>query len=235
MTYQKKYLIVLCLYKHEKNAIFGCRFSIIHLKKSKKNRALLFVFFVELHTFTFNRLENKIMPSKSRWTLNPKKWFGTITNVPHRRETNKPLPRTATTTTTIRTIPSQIINVKSKTKVIPNSFSYDINNNTAASSVAITQLQLPAFCVRREKPSTLLPPTTFSRGNSFFPTHTEPTIRKNGRLEEDLCINTTRWNMQPIPSTTIYDPAKTENAQQNTPLKQIEIGVSNMSRRCCSW
>jgi len=157
------------------------------------------------------------MPSKTRWTLNPRKWFGVRANAAHQREkknnsvTRAPLP-TVTTSTIPRVLPA-----KSKIKVIPVS----ISNNVNKTSRAITQLQLPAFIVRREKTLTTLP-----RYNTFHPTHTEPTIRKNNRLEEELAIDTTRWNIQ---STAICETLKYEDYSS---IKQIDTSVSNVSN-CC--
>ena len=56
----------------------------------------------------------------------------------------------------------------------------------------------------------------------FFPTHTEPTIRKNGRVEEDLSIDTTRWNISSIP-TNISGPLRQQNPMTiTTQYRHIE-------------
>jgi hypothetical protein len=163
------------------------------------------------------------MPSKTRWALNPRKWFGTISlNNTHKHEKNQNLltraPSTAATTT--RTFPC-LSTTKTRQK--------RISNDAIQISATITQLQLPAFSVRREKTSTVLPSatTTVNRQTTFFPTHTEPTIRKNGRVEEELSIDTTRWNIQQTTST-IYGRLKYENPT----VKQMNADVSNISNRC---
>jgi hypothetical protein len=168
------------------------------------------------------------MPSKTRWTLNPRKWFGARSYAEHKREkkTNPvtrvppPPPTSTTSTRTIQTVStiSRTLPTKSKIKVIPLSISNDVNKT----SRAVTQLQLPAFIIRREKTSTTLP-----RYNTFHPTHTEPTIRKNSRLEEELSIDTTRSNIQPMP-ITICETSKFEDS----PIKQIDTSLSNMSNYC---
>jgi hypothetical protein len=161
------------------------------------------------------------MPSKSRWTLIPRKWFGARSKVVQQCEKDnnsisRVPPPTATTTT--RTMP-RILSGKSQIKITPISISNDVNKN----NTNVTQLQLPAFSVRRERTA-----STFSRQNTFHPTHTEPTIRKNSRLEAELSIDTTRWNLPSI-STSIYEPSKHETF----PTKKLDTtSVSNISNRC---
>jgi hypothetical protein len=159
------------------------------------------------------------MPTKTRWTVNPKKWFGIKSKTKHQKEINiSPIiraPFTATITTT-RTAPSMIshfISGKNKIQVIPMSIPNQIQRNNSM----ITQLQLPAFSIRREKTS-----TTYQRQNTFHPTPTEPTIRKKSRVKGELSIDTTRCNIPTIP-TNIYE---------NFSTKQIDTSLSNMSHQC---
>jgi hypothetical protein len=180
------------------------------------------------------------MPSKSRWALNPRKWFGMKSNATNKHEKNSnsgartfpPPPSTATTTTTTRTMPSistipipipipKILAVKNKLKVPPVSISNDFNKNNRTTST--TQLQLPAFGVRREK--TIIP--SFNRQSTFQRVHTEPTIRKNRRIEVDLSIDTKRWNVPALPTLSHETPK-----QEHFRLKQMAMTLSEMSRRC---
>ena len=167
------------------------------------------------------------MPKNTtRWSFNPRKWFGMTLKDRHRHDvqsigsTRLPPPQTATTTT--RTIPltstiPRTVSGKNRMKVIPISLSNELQRE----NTSITQLQLPAFSIRRERTS-----LTFQRQKSFHPTHTEPTIRKNIRIEEGLAIDTTRFNL-PMITTSIY-----ENFEQRSSLKQTDMSVSNMSHRC---
>ncbi|CAF2371678.1 unnamed protein product [Rotaria sp. Silwood2] len=177
------------------------------------------------------------MPSNTRWTLNPRKWFGTISYTGQKHEKNNnslpAVPTTATTTTRTITLTNPRLSTgKSKTKVIPISISNDVNKTTTTMVASITQLQLPAFSIRRERISSLLPSqATFTRQNTFVQSHTEPSIRKNGRFEQQLSIDTTRYNTQPT-STTNDETLKHGNIQQNFPTFQAEMSLSNMSRQC---
>ncbi|CAF3370958.1 unnamed protein product [Rotaria sp. Silwood1] len=177
------------------------------------------------------------MPSNTHWTLNPRKWFGTISYSGQKHEKNNnslpPVPTTATTTTRTITLTNPRLSTgKTKTKVIPISISNDVNKTTTTMVASITQLQLPAFSIRREKISSLLPSqVTFNRQNTFVQSHTEPSIRKNGRFEQQLSIDTTRYNIQST-STTNDETLKHANIQQNFPTLQAEMSLSNMSRQC---
>jgi hypothetical protein len=176
------------------------------------------------------------MPSKSRWTLIPRKWFGARSKVVQQCEKDNnsisrvPPPTATTTTRTIlstSTIP-RISTSKNKIKVMPVSISNDVNKNNKT----VTQLQLPAFCIRRQRTSTLLTSSTaFYRQNTFHPVHTEPTIRKTTRINDELSIDTTRLNIQSMP-TSIYETSKYENFEENSPIKEMDMSISNMSR-CC--
>ena len=168
------------------------------------------------------------MPKNTRWSFNPKKWFGSTLKSRHKHEMNSngstrvPPPQTATTTT--RTVPltSNIPRVvsgkKNRMKVIPISLA---NDHLQYENSTITQLQLPAFSIRRERSS-----LTLQRQKTFHPTHTEPTIRKNIRIEEGLAIDTTRFTL-PMITTSIYD-----NFEQRSTQKPTGMSVSNMSNRC---
>lgn len=154
------------------------------------------------------------MPKNTRWSFNPKKWFGTTLKNRQKHETNStrlPPPQTATTTT--RTIPRN-----DRMKVIPISLT---NDHLQRENSTITQLQLPAFSIRRERSS-----FTLQRQKTFHPTHTEPTIRKNIRIEEGLAIDTTRFTL-PMITTSIYD-----HFEQRPTQKPPVLSVSNMSNRC---
>ncbi|CAF3320074.1 unnamed protein product [Rotaria socialis] len=171
------------------------------------------------------------MPSNTRWTLNPRKWFGATSNANQKRDKNQNLLTRAPPTAAGTTRATPPINqcrspIKSKTRVAPTPISNDANKNRISTSTSITQLQLPAFSIRRERMSNFLPSTVLSRQSTFIPSHTEPSIRKNGRLEEPLAIDTTRWNSQATPTSD--EPSKHSyfRATQNM------ISMSNMSRRC---
>lgn len=164
------------------------------------------------------------MPKNTRWSFNPKKWFGSTMKNRHKHEINAngstrvPPPQTATTTT--RTIPltRTVSGKKNRMKVIPISLA---NDHLQRENSTITQLQLPAFSIRRERSS-----LTLQRQKTFHPTHTEPTIRKNIRIEEGLAIDTTRFTL-PMITTSIYD-----NFEQRPTQKPTGMSVSNMSNRC---
>jgi hypothetical protein len=191
------------------------------------------------------------MPSKGRWTLNPKKWFGTIANSAHKRDKkpqiNNPIVQLpSSTVTTVRITPTKsivprILTSRNKIKVIPTSSIND--NNYINTSTYFTQFQLPPFNVRREKTSLLTSSssstTLFNRTNTFFPTHIKPSIRKNSQFKEELSIDTTRWTTE----TIVYDISKSvispslslesrNSSQQNSSEKQSEINVPNISEKC---
>jgi len=188
------------------------------------------------------------MPSKGRWKLNPRKWFGTIANSTHKRDKNtqinNPVVQLPSAATTVRIIPTKsivprILTSRSKTKVIPTS-SINNNNYTNASTY-FTQYQLPPFTVRREKTSLLTSSSTalFNRTNTFLPTRIEPSIRKNSQFKEELSIGTTRWTTEII----AYDTTKSvilpslslksrNSPEQNASEKQSEINVSNVPEQC---
>lgn len=163
------------------------------------------------------------MPKNTtRWSLNPKKWFGMTHKGRHKHNSSTRLPPPQTATTTTRTVPltsniPRIVSGKNRMKVIPISLSNDLQRE----NTSITQLQLPAFSIRRERTS-----LTFERQKSFHPTHTEPTIRKNIRTEENLAIDTTRFNL-PMITSSIY-----ENFEQRPSHKPTDMSVSNISNRC---
>jgi hypothetical protein len=175
------------------------------------------------------------MPSKSRWTLNPRKWFGTISNSAHKQAKKPqiknsvgPLPATTQTNRSISIVP-RLLTSKNRTKVIPTSSSINDNNyiNNTNNFASFTQFQLPPFSVRREKTSTLL--------NTLLPTRIEPSIRKNSQFKEELAIDTTRWYTE----TKVYDISKSfitsqyeKNSQENSSEKQTEVNLSNISNQC---
>jgi hypothetical protein len=161
------------------------------------------------------------MPIKTRWTINPKKWFGGKSKTKHKQEPSiSPSIRAPfTPATTTRTVPStstfsQFITGKNKNNATPMAISNTVQRN----NTMVTQVQLPAFVIRRER--------TLNRQNTFHPTPTEPTIRKTIRIDGELSINTTPWNI-PTFTTSIYG-----NFRRNSSIKQIEMSMSNMSHRC---
>jgi hypothetical protein len=181
------------------------------------------------------------MPSKSRWALNPRKWFGTISNAAQKREQKTHMNVVVKSLPSTSTVPS-LLTSRSKTKVIPVS---TINDNNYANSTApvlsFTQFQLPPFNVRREKTSTLITTTSTltSRTNTFVPTRIEPSIRKSGQSNEILSVDATRWTTQ----APAYDTSKLllspsisspygNFSQQNSTNKQSEINISNLSSQC---
>ena len=162
------------------------------------------------------------MPSKIRWALNPKKWFGSKSTISSKCDKNtntvsKIPSQTATTRTSVSSNP-RILSGKNKIQVIPVSILNNVNKPTPT----VTQVQLPAFICRREK--TFI---TSERQNIFHPTHTEPTIRKNIRLKHNLTVDTTRYNIQTVPPTI----SKVAMYETST-IKHRDLNISNMSN-CC--
>jgi hypothetical protein len=168
------------------------------------------------------------MPSPTRWALTTRKWFTSISNTTHKRD--NPILRSGTPVTRSVSLASNIAGLsktKSRSKVTPINDTNSTNKFNLTSSTLINQLQLPAFSNRRERRTS----TSFYRQNGFFPNHTEPTIRKNGRSEQILSIDVKRSSIQPIPITN-FDPSKKENFQSTSSIRQMETSLFNMSRRC---
>jgi hypothetical protein len=180
------------------------------------------------------------MPSKSRWKLNPRKWFGAIVNAANKRNRDNPshinnfiIPLSSSST-----IP-HLLATKSKIKVAPISSTNDNNSTNTLPTVA--QLQLAVFSKRREKTSTALPSTIlFNRRNTLVPTRLDPSIRKNGQLNEPLSIEAARCNTQTKDqdkSNVVVLPALAPQGgyffpQQNSAEKQSEINLSTASNQC---
>jgi len=187
------------------------------------------------------------MPSKGRWTLNPRKWFGPTSKFVHKRDkqdhtinTVIQLPPTATKTTrtypTTTSIVPHILTSRNKKKIIPTSSINDNNYTKSTNTLAsFTQLQLPPFIARREKTSVSMPSsaTLFNRTNTFIPPRIEPSIRKNSQIKEELSIDVARWSI----GATVYDTSKSpissslssqyrNNSQQNSSEKQLEKNIS---------
>jgi hypothetical protein len=152
------------------------------------------------------------MPSKGRWALNPRKWFGTIAHAAHKRDKKPHINESVAqfSSKSIRTIPPVSIGPRnlgprSKTKVTPtppiNDNNYTNSSNTLAS---FTHFQLPSFAARREKTSIVLPTSSsailFNRTNTLLSTRMAPSIRKNNQLKEQLSTNGTQW----ITETAVY-------------------------------
>ena len=152
------------------------------------------------------------MPSKTRWRLNPKKWFGHKSHAGQKQEsmTVQQLipPPTATTTTRSITTISTNLSDRSKTRVVPISFSNVMNRQHTVAN----PFQMPAFRFQRQR-------------NTFQ--HTEPTIRKNSRIEENLAFDITRVNISSIVQTKIP-----EDFEQDEPEKPLEISILDLSHRC---
>ena len=190
------------------------------------------------------------MPSKGRWTLNPRKWFGAIAHNSQKREKraamNTAAPPPMSPPVIVRTMPSNSSNPrplagKGKTKVIP------ALSVTAAKTIppirtepSFVQFQMPAFGIRREPTSTFLSSTRFShRLPAFVPTRTEPSIRKNPHLIEELSVDATRWNT-PVTlcdnSKSLLSPSLTsqgEPFQRGTySQEQLDMNISNISNQC---
>ncbi|CAF1461503.1 unnamed protein product [Adineta steineri] len=172
------------------------------------------------------------MPTKTRWALNPKKWFDNMSNSTQKRDRNDNTLPTVTRGLSLSTHTIHLSRSKNKAKVTPVMLSADANKHSAAILTPMTQLQLPAFSVRRDRTSLLFSSISGNRQNTYFPTHTEPTIRKHGRCEkEELSIDTKRSINQPA-QTIISSSLTSENIQQNTAIKQTEMTLSNMSHHC---
>ncbi|CAF1147882.1 unnamed protein product [Rotaria sordida] len=195
------------------------------------------------------------MPSKGRWTLNPRKWFGTLSSASHKPDRKSqiinstatgtlkvaaPIPAPATTITT-REMPStltttpRLLTARNKIKAMPT-FSTMNDNNSSNAVSSYTQFQLPAFNMQREKSATLLSSSKFfNNGNLLVPKRTEPSIRKNVQLNETLSIDTTRCNNEQI----INDRSKLLSSshgnflQQNSiDPQQSQINISILSNEC---
>jgi hypothetical protein len=181
------------------------------------------------------------MPSKSRWALNPRKWFGAISKAAHKRDQKSDINNAMTTS---RAIPStsttpHLLPARSKTKVLP----INDNNHTSSTTTVLsfTNFQLPAFNARREKTSTFLTPssTLFNRANTFVPTRLEPSIRKNGQYSEHLAVDATRCPTQTTVSDTskvLLSPSLSSQygnlSQQIATINQSEINMSSLSAQC---
>jgi hypothetical protein len=183
------------------------------------------------------------MPSKRRWALNPRKWFGSISNTAHKREKNNqvidciiPLPppaKQSTRTILATAVVPRVLTSRSKTKITPI-LSINDNNNSAHTSGSFTRFQLVPFNPRREKTTVLLSSTTlFNQTSTFVPTRFEPSIRKNDQSKEDLSINAARRNTE----TMSYDSSKLpilslqygNTLERNSIEKQSEMNISNLS------
>ncbi|CAF1148683.1 unnamed protein product [Rotaria sp. Silwood1] len=194
------------------------------------------------------------MPSKGHWTLNPRKWFGTLSSASHKSNrksqimnsaaptratavTSTPAPATTITTrkmpATLTTTP-RLLTARNRIKTMPTS---SINDNNSLNPVSsYTQFQLPAFNMRREKSSTLLSSSNLlNHANALVPKRTEPSIRKNAQLNEELSIDATRYNTE----QTVNDRSKFLSSsygnflQQNSiDPQQSEINISILSNEC---
>lgn len=199
------------------------------------------------------------MPSKPRWGLNPRKWFGAIsgsTNKPNRlTETNhSTAPRfsRSTTTTTITTVTSttktskktqatstapKLLSGRSKTKVLPSS-NIAIDDNNAKNSVSsYTQLQSIAVNNRREKTSvSLLGPKYPTHLTLLVPTRTEPSIPSCSNNKK-LIVSTKKVPTEPIvhERTQISSsPSPQRHYSQKDPIDfvQSEFNISILSNEC---
>ncbi|CAF2629391.1 unnamed protein product [Rotaria sp. Silwood2] len=192
------------------------------------------------------------MPSKGRWTLNPRKWFGTLSSASHKPDRksqimNSAAPRISTvaapvpaTTITTRKMPStltttpRLLTARNKINVMPTS---SINDNSCSNAVSsCTQFQLPAFSMRREKSSTLLSSSKLlNHANVLVPKRTEPSIRKCSQLNEELSIDATRWNAEQIANdrSKLLSSSHGNFLQQNSiDRQQSEINISILSNEC---
>jgi hypothetical protein len=172
------------------------------------------------------------MPSKSRWKLNPRKWFGAIVNAANKRNRDN----ASNINNFIISLPSSttiphLLATRSKTKVAPIPATNDNNSTNALPTV--TQLQLAVFSKRREKTSTALPSTIlFNRRNTLVPTRLDPSIRKTGQLNEPLSIEAARFNTQTKDQDKSIAFLLPALSQQNSAEKQSEINASIVSNQC---
>jgi hypothetical protein len=169
------------------------------------------------------------MPTKTHWTLNPKRWFENISPSAQKREKkdNLALPTTITVarTTSIRFNAAQVSRTKSNVKVTPVAVSHNAENSNAPASTLVTQLQLPPFTIRRERVAILLPSLSFNRPTTFVPIHTEPTIRRSGQCAEKLAIDTKRGVTQSV-SLVISGPPRPENLPRNSLMETHAVSTS---------
>ena len=146
------------------------------------------------------------MPSKGRWALNPRKWFGTISNAAHQRDkkppSNNPIITLPPSVKGTRTDPSttvvpRILASRNKTKVTPILTVEDNNYTTSTNTMgSFTQFHLPPFQARREK-TTLLSASSngFRRPKVVLPTRLEPSIRKNFPSKEETKVELNLLNL----------------------------------------
>ncbi|UJR30809.1 hypothetical protein I4U23_018327 [Adineta vaga] len=124
------------------------------------------------------------MTSKKRWTLMPRKWFGSLVNAAQKRDQEKQSQLDYIVSTSTLTIPKR---TTGRNPTFPSSA-----NNSKPSNL-VTQFQLPAFNVRHGKTSTVLPiPTIFSQTTAFGSIRQEATIREHNPSIEPLSIYTRR-------------------------------------------
>ncbi|CAF0720471.1 unnamed protein product [Adineta steineri] len=139
------------------------------------------------------------MPSKKRWTLIPRKWFGTIANAAQKRDREQKIQLDQMNVSS--TVPHRL-SLRSKTKIEPIYSSTTTNDkiNPQNTSTSVTPFQLPAFNIRRGTTLTVLPSSTlFNRTNTVV-----PSIRKKVQVTEPLSISsTTRTNTQILPSLSL--------------------------------
>ncbi|CAF1066431.1 unnamed protein product [Adineta ricciae] len=178
------------------------------------------------------------MPTKTRWSLNPKKWFAPISPLTQKREKKdnpliQSLPATITVarTSSLTTNAVRTSKTKACTKITPATESCDLENTHTSNVVPITFVQLPPFTIRRERATAVLPSLSFTRPTTFVPIHTEPTIRRNGRCEKTLSIDTKRPSLPPIPLIFSTLPT-TDPHQQKTLMHPAEMSILTMSHRC---
>ncbi|UJR15794.1 hypothetical protein I4U23_002726 [Adineta vaga] len=175
------------------------------------------------------------MPTKTHWTINPKKWFENISPSALRHEKKEnPLIQSLPAKITVARTSSLAANIvrsskaRISTKITPISTSTEVENNHTINLVPFTRVQLPPFTIRGTRAAALLPSLSFNRPTTFVPIHTEPTIRRNGRCEENLSINTKRRCLPLIISV----PPTTDILQQTIPIQPIEMSLISMSHRC---
>ena len=191
------------------------------------------------------------MPLKGRWALNPRKWFGTASNCVQKTDNKHQIINYSTAKTTARTVASlatrptsskstdpQLLITTNKIKAMPTSSTND-NNSTDALTL-VTQLQLPAFSVRHEKSSAFSSSSSlFNKKNTLISTRTEPSIRKNGQLDQKLSIEAIRRHNETMASNTSkllvsssLVRSHENHSQQNSTKQHSELNISNISNQC---
>ncbi|CAF1587498.1 unnamed protein product [Adineta ricciae] len=164
--------------------------------------------------------------SKKRWTLMPRKWFGSLANAAHKRDQEKQ---------------SQLVSLSSSQSTTPHRSSERNSTNF------VIQYKLPGFSTQHDKSATISPVNTiFRQTNSFGSIRQEASIRKYNPLTAPLSICTTqsklRTKVSHTPDLLVLPRISTPNEfsrsnssvrkQSNASDQCLLDSQPNSSRRC---